>query len=86
MGARKPYHRTAQRVAQGHSGAASVEDAVRRLGLRCGLVQPGQRAQVVRDVDGVRWLLTCGGTTWRVDMALQDYEDAAHPTLVPLQA
>jgi hypothetical protein len=72
MGTRQPYHRTAQAQAERADAARSPEDAVRRLGLRCGLVLAGQRTSVRRCADGL-WLLTCGGVSWRIDMASQDF-------------
>jgi hypothetical protein len=70
---RKAYHRDPARNRTSASRARSPRDAARRLALRCGLLQTGQRAHLTRA--GSRWLLlTPDGQAWRLDLRAQDYE------------
>jgi len=72
---RRAYHRSAQRDAQRASGARTPRDAARRLALRCGLLQPRQRA--ILTGGGSSWLLLApDGQAWRLDLQLQDFDHA----------
>lgn len=71
---RKPYHRTKQRIAQSASGARTLQDAARRLALRCGLLQPGQRCSLYGD--GALWTLRIqNGPVYAIDLTIQDFHE-----------
>jgi hypothetical protein len=71
---RKPYHVPRQRLRRSASGARNPRDAARRLALRCGLLDDGQRAHLTGGP--ARWLLVAPGGCWRLDLTVQDYQPA----------
>lgn len=79
MSRRKPYHRPASWHASEASGARTPADAVRRLGLRCGLLQPGHRWRATSAPGDGQWVLhnRTTGQRWLVCMLTQDYAEAA---------